>query len=265
LRLEASNEGKGIVTEDDKKKKPVDPIAVVKKGEMLPILQAAARKGGLPSGSNFNNTDYKIIPTKPIPTPTPSKYFWGSWFNKTPFDVKNNVYKTFNAGLTNFEYNSLSKMQWEWGVYIIGVNKKKLNENHFEFYFPKAKDNVKFGAGYSHLHMITLKEKIGLPMNVIVGIEGKGFQYKDTISDPRVYWHANLPLGVRFIFPVKKFTLAPEYIYSFGLIRNGDFMQESTTNRGLGLTARYGMFHAGWYRHKGKEIDYNQFRLGVSF
>ncbi len=260
LRLEASNEGKDIVSDDDKEKKPTTEVVVVKKGEMLPILQAAARKGGLPSGSNCNNIDYKVIPIKPIPTPVPSKYFWGNWFNKTPFDVKNNVYKTFNAGLTNFSYNSLDDFG---GAYIIGVNKKKLNENHIEFYFPK--NDVKFGVGYTHLHMITLKEKIGLPMNVIVGVEGKGFYYKDTISDPKVYWHTNLPVGLRFIFPVQKFTLAPEYIFNIGLVRNGELMRESTTNRGLGLTARYSMFHAGFYFHKGKEIDYKQFRLGVSF
>lgn len=259
LRLDASNEGKDVVTEDDKKKKPKEEIVAVKKGEMLPVLQAAARKGGLPSGSDCNNIDYKITPVKPVPTPSPSPYFWGKWFDKTPLTTDNNIYKRFNAGLLNFEYNSLSSFQ---GVYLMGVNKTKLHENHFEFYAPK--DDVKGGFGYSHLHMITMKENLGLPVNLIIGLEAKGFYYKDTINDPRVYWHGNVPLGLRFVFPVKKFTLAPEYIYNLGLLRNGDFM-DGTTNRGFGITARYRFVHAGIYRHKGKEINYTGFRLGLSF
>lgn len=263
LRLEARNEGKDVVTEEDKKNKPKEEVVVIKKGEMLPVLQAAARKGGLPSGSDCNNISYRpnINPIKP--TPTPSPFIWGKWFDKTALKNEDNIYKRFNAGLLDFEYENVIGNHVS-GAYILLSKKDKLHENHFEFYFPE--DKVLGGVGYTHLHMLTLKEKIGLPMNIMYGVEAKGFATKDSINNDPVYWHANIPVGVRFIFPIKKFTLAPEYIYSFGVAQQE--MMGGTTYRGLGLTARYRMVHFGIYGHKGKEgneIDFRGVRLGVSF
>ncbi len=264
LRLEAKNEGKDVVTEDDKKKKPEEIVATVKKGDMLPILQAAARKGGLPSGSDCNNLTYKPN-FKPNPNPNPKPVnpnFWGTWFDKSALKIDQNIYKQFNLGLTNFEYNSMGDNMG--GAFITLVNKTKLNETHLEFYFPDKNDNISGGAGFTYLWMIGMKEKIGVPLNFMVGPEIKAFYKKDTMLGNKLYWHTNVPLGARFIFPIKKLVIAPEYVYNVGLVRNGDVM-EGTTNRGLGITARYRMVHFGLYGHNGKEIDYTQVRLGLSF
>ena len=271
LKLQADKEGSDIVTDADKKKKDKTPEpVVVKKGEMLPILQAAARKGGLPSGSDCNSEvyipKYTYTPTKT--RITKNKNWGGSFFLKEKLDIKDNVFKQFNAGLLNHEYTSMGNAT---GAYINLVNKRKLNENHFEYYFANP-DQIKLGVGYTHLHMWKLKESTGLPLNIIWGLDFKYFMKDDTLNNTETddFYHFNVPVGARLIFPIKQFILAPEFQYSFGLLRNKEqiFNQDrmqNTTFMKIGATARWKFLHAGLYANIGKEINFLGYRMGVSF
>lgn len=265
LKLTADKEGADVVTDADKKKKDIEPQTVAKKGEMLPILQAAARKGGLPSGSDCNSESYKpkYVPEKTY-KPTKSSS-WNKWFDKDQLTIKENIFKQVNFSLINFNYNSLDKQSQ--GASMILVKKKKLHEHHFEYYF-RNPDLAQFGAGYTYLNMIKMKEITGLPLNLILGLESKYFAKSKTGTED--YFHINVPVGARLLLPYKGFVIAPEAIYSYGLSKNnnsinGNDVMDKTTYLRLGATVRYKFMHAGLYANAGKEIGYFGYRLGVSF
>jgi outer membrane protein OmpA-like peptidoglycan-associated protein len=262
LKVEADREGSDRVTEEDKRRKDtIETVQALKKGDMLPVLQAAARKGGLPSGSDCNTTTY--VPVKPnvyIPPVKDDNLIWSKWFRKTPLTLEENVFKRVNFSLLNFKYKSIG--EGSMGGAITMVKKKKLHENQFEFYFSNP-ENVKGGVGYTHHHIIQAKPKLGLPLNFILGLEGKTLYYDDSIRSD-AYWNFNVPLGMRLILPVNKFVLAPEFIYSIGLFQTKNIMQ-NTSYMKIGLTARYRFIHFGIYGSKGEEISYAGYRIGLSF
>lgn len=269
LKLQADKEGSDVVTDADKKKKDKTPEpVVVKKGEMLPILQAAARKGGLPSGSDCNSEVYvpKYTYTPTVKTRKETK--WGGFFLKEELTIKENVFKRFNAGLTNHNYSSMGSSQ---GAYINLVNKRKLNENYFEYYYANP-TLIKWGAGYTHLHMWKLKEKTGLPLNIIWGLDMKYFMMDNPLNNSETddFYHFNIPVGARLVFPVKDIVLGPEFQYSFGLGHNKETIagverMGNTTFMKIGAAARWKWVHAGLYANLGKEIGFLNYRLGVSF
>ncbi|NUM32213.1 MAG: OmpA family protein [Bacteroidetes bacterium] len=262
LKLHSDKEGKDVVTDEDKKKKNKDPEKVeVKKGEMLPILQAAARKGGLPSGSDCNNESYvpkyTYKPSKPY---KPSKYKtpWENMFSKDKLRREDNIYKGFNIGLLNHKYKSMGNSQ---GVDVFFVS-KNLFENHFQYFFANA-DTVKFGAGYTGIGVIQLKPLISLPLNLIYGLDLKFFPIKETNN---TYYNLNIPVGARLIFPYKGFVLAPEIIHSFGNKKQTSFpVMENRTYNSIGATARFKFIHIGLYANAGKEISFLGYRLGLTF
>lgn len=267
LKLQADKEGKDVVTDDDKKKKNKDPEKVeVKKGEMLPILQAAARKGGLPSGSDCNSETYTpkytYTPTKPSKykyKDTKYKTPWENMFDKDRLKRKDNIYKGFNASLINHSYESMGNSQ---GVDVFFVGKNSLFENHFQYFFLNQ-DTVSFGAGYTGLGMTQLKPILSLPLNIVWGLDLKFFPIKETNE---AYFNLNIPVGARLIFPYKGFVLAPEFIHSFGLKEKTDFpAMKNRTYNSIGATVRLKIFHLGLYANVGKEIKFLGYRLGVSF
>lgn len=270
LKLTADKEGADVVTDADKKKKDKEPEKViVKKGEMLPILQAAARKGGLPSGSECNNETYKPKYTPDKPYKPGKSTPWGKYFDKEPLTLKDNVYKRVNFSLINHKYISLDDMSQ--GGSLILVKKKKLHENHFEYFF-KNPDNVEFGAGYTHLWMVKLKEKTGLPVNMIWGVETKYFQKNVKTTNTKTdYYNLNIPIGARALIPFQGIIFAPELVYSYGLLYNkdtdnlGNEIMKRPTYLRMGVTARYKFLHAGLYANAGQEIGFLGYRLGVSF
>lgn len=263
LKLQADKEGKDVVTDDDKKKKNKDPEKVeVKKGEMLPILQAAARKGGLPSGSSCNNETYvpkyTYTPTKPY---KPGKYKtpWENMFSKDRLKRNDNIFKAFNASLINHQYETMGNSQ---GVDVFFVGKNSLFENHFQYFFFNQ-DTVKFGAGYTGIGVIQLKPLISLPLNLIYGLDLKFFPIKET---NQAYFNLNIPVGARLIFPYKGYVLAPEFIHSFGLKKQDSYpFMENRTYTSIGATARFKFIHLGLYANAGKEIKFLGYRLGVTF
>jgi outer membrane protein OmpA-like peptidoglycan-associated protein len=254
LKLQQDQEGNEVVTEEDKKKKE-DPVAraAIKKGEMLPLLQAAARKGGLPSGSECN-TVYK--PTTFINNNNYKPSNNNSIFNTNELEIDDNILKRFNIGLLNSSYNASGMSQ---GAFITLVrDKKNLAENQFEFYFSNP-DSVKFGAGYTNLRNIQLKPIITLPINLLYGVELKYFQ-----KENNPLYHLNIPLGARVLFKVKEVVVGPEFIYSIGIVRNKDVMANVNHNR-IGVNARWKFVHAGLFKATGSEINFWGYRVGLSF
>ena len=254
LKIQQDQEGNEVVTEEDKKKKE-DPVAraAIKKGEMLPLLQAAARKGGLPSGSECN-TVYK--PTTFINNNNYKPSNNNSIFNTNELEIDDNILKRFNIGLLNSSYNASGMSQ---GAFITLVrDKKNLAENQFEFYFSNP-DSVKFGAGYTNLRNIQLKPIITLPINLLYGVELKYFQ-----KENNPLYHLNIPLGARVLFKVKEVVVGPEFIYSIGIVRNKDVMANVNHNR-IGVNARWKFVHAGLFKATGSEINFWGYRVGLSF
>ncbi|MCC6722193.1 MAG: OmpA family protein [Bacteroidia bacterium] len=265
LKLHSDKEGKDVVTDDDKKKKKdKDPERIeIKKGEMLPVLQAAARKGGLPSGSDCNSESYtpkytynkgKDKPYKPGSYKTP----WENMFDKDRLKRKDNIYKLFNASLINHRYKSMGGAQ---GVDVFFVS-ENLFENHFQYYFINQ-DTVKYGAGYMGIANTQLKPILSLPLNIIWGLDLKFFPIKETNT---AYFNLNIPVGARLIFPYKGFVLAPEFYHSFGMKKTSSFpIMENRSYNSVGATLRMKIFHFGLSANVGKEISYLGYRLGVSF
>jgi outer membrane protein OmpA-like peptidoglycan-associated protein len=265
LKLQQDKEGSDIVTEEDKKKK-IDPIAAaaIKKGEMLPLLQAAARKGGLPSGSECNAvytptpvtyTQKNYAPTKQS-TRTRNSY---SGMSSSALGLDDNVLKTFNVSLLNHGYKTMGVSN---GVDISFVkDNKNLAENHFEFYYSNP-DSVKWGAGYTNIRNIQLKPTFKIPVNILYGLETKYFN--TTKNENAGFVHLNIPVGLRGLFKVGNFIIAPEYVYSIGILRNQNVMQNPSHSR-IGVGARWKFVHAGIYKSIGQEINFLGYRVGVSF
>jgi len=260
LKLQQDKEGSDVVTQDDKNRKvETVELKAIKKGEMLPVLQAAARKGGLPSGSECNNMYVKPVTNTQTYVPVKTQNY--SWISKGDIDIKDNILKHFNAGILNSSYASLGSSQ---GAYIIFVNKEKLHENHLEYYFQNP-DKVKFGVGYTKYNMIRLKPTFGIPVNLIWGWELKYFNKDDANSNKQNYYHFNIPLGARVIFPVKSFIVGPEVIYNYGIASNTNAAMGNTSYTSFGATVRWKFLHAGINKNVGSEINYLGYKLGVSF
>lgn len=260
LRLTQDKEGSDVVTDADKKKKE-DPIAAaaIKKGEMLPLLQAAARKGGLPSGSECNtvykpvvyNNNYNYKPTK-------NKNTGSNWFgNGDELDRDDNILKAFSLSLLNHGYNAMGISHGASMTFV--RDNKSLAENHLEYYFSNP-DSVKFGAGYTNIRNIQLGPAISLPINILWGWETKYFNKEGTDG----LLHLNIPVGLRSVFKVKDFIVGPEFIYSFGVLRNQNIMQNPTHIR-FGVNTRWKFIQGGVFKSIGDEIDFLGYRVGVTF
>lgn len=272
LRLVADPEGSDVVTDSDKKKKPQEVVVVEQeKGDMLPILQAAARKGGLPSGSNCNNVDFynKWTWNTPIPV-IPSDTGKGLWnFDNTPIERKDNIFKAFNASLFNFAYKDPYAFgdyyEQSQGVALTLVD-EDLNESALEYFYSNA-EGIGMGFGFSHLRMFQTKPLIKFPLNYLAGIEARAFTVDSAFqqSGQEAMWHANIPLGIRFILPVQEsFIVAPEFIWSLGLARSKDYLEKMGHIR-LGGNVRWKFVHAGLHVVAGKNVGFLGYRLGVSF
>ncbi|MCB9246680.1 MAG: OmpA family protein [Flavobacteriales bacterium] len=272
LRLVADPEGSDVVTESDKKKKPQEVVVVEQeKGDMLPILQAAARKGGLPSGSTCNNVDFysKWNWETPIPV-VKSDTGGGLWnFDDTPIDRKNNVFKAFNLSLINFAYKDpylyIGGYEASNGVSMTLVD-EDLNESSLEYFYSNA-EGIGMGFGFSHLRMFQTKPLIKFPLNYMAGIEAKAFTLDSMArrEGQELMWHANVPLGLRFVLPVQEsLIVAPEFIWSLGIARSKDYLEKMGHIR-LGGNVRWKFVHAGLHIVAGKNVGFLGYRLGVSF
>jgi outer membrane protein OmpA-like peptidoglycan-associated protein len=269
LKLQYDQEGSDVVTDADRNKKQVQAEKAIQKGEMLPILQAAARKGGLPSGSDCNNITY--IPPKPNPNPRPGPSP-NPLFDKTPLERKQNLYKAFNVSLLNWGYNTGDLEAT--GASMI-ITSKKLRETHIEAYYDvqsnddqMSNSNPIGGIGLAHYYIQQLKPTIGLPINVFSALDAKAFVWDDTLnSETNVQWNVNFPIGMRYIASTKKggVVLAPEFSRSLGIARNRDMLNNRTGHWKLGIGARWKLFHGGLYFHRGKEINFTRLRVGLSF
>lgn len=261
LKLTFDREGGEVVKEEDKKKKK-EPVVekAPERADMLQLLQAAAKNGGLPSGSNCNET---VTYSTRNDTYDPNKKTRKNYTtNGDEISREEYILKSFNASLVNFRYKSLNSGSL--GVQINFVN-KKLRETSFEYYFSNP-DSIKLGIGFNRIQLIQLKEVINLPLNIVYGLETKlflGRPFGET--EDKLFGNLNIPLGFRYIFPEKAgVILGPEAIYSLGVWKYKP-LPANTGHLRLGLNARWKMFHAGAYYNIGKEVGFFGFRAGVSF
>lgn len=275
LKLQYDREGKDVVTDDDRKKKQEVPDKEIKKGDMLPILQAAARKGGLPSGSECNNITYVPKYTTPLPQkdvkPAPTG-FWSKWVgDKDAIERKENIFKAFNASLINWEYNSYGLNAS--GASVILTN-KNLSETHLEYFYStesyeRPGSELLGGVGFGYNYMYQLKPKLGIPLNLFTGADLKAFVWNDTTGtgNSDAMWNLNVPLKMRYIVASKKggIVWAPEFGKSLGLLRSSDLLENKTGFWSFGATMRWKFLHVGAHLNRGQEIRFNAVRLGVSF
>ncbi|HCS20560.1 MAG TPA: hypothetical protein DIW47_08370 [Bacteroidetes bacterium] len=273
LKLQMDREGGEVVTDDDKKKKKepkeeVVPVEVAEKGNMLDLLQKAAKNGGLPSGSDCNkevqygsNPNYK-------PTPTKKKYNYGgnggiSW-NFGDVDKGNFILKSFNVSVINWGYKPLD--QKSLGAEVSFVT-KKLKEHHFQYYFANP-DSVSLGIGYDYLRNWQIKST---PILFCYGFESKLFLGKVlTMTEEKLFGHVAIPFGIRYMMQPKGVVVAPELFYNLSLWTskrsddNGAF-EEGASYLRLGVNARWKLVHAGVHLNAGQTTSFLGFRAGVSF
>ena len=261
LKMEADKEGSDVVTEENKKKKAKEPV-VIKKGEMLPTLQAAARNGGLPSGSACNTDVVVSTNTYNNPQQQPINNSSRKVRSRDNVDLDGNIYKRFNMSLINHGYQSIGGTSL--GGSMIFVNEDNLCENHIEYFFLNPAQ-VKWGIGYNFRGIIQLSEAINLPVNIILGSDNKMFFRKDSIEGPQIFGNLNVPVGIRVLLPLAdNFIVAPEFLYSYGLAKP-KILANRASYIEVGGAVRFKFIHGGLYLNLGKEIQRISFRAGLSF
>ena len=271
LRLQQLRVGSDTITDDDRKKPKEEPVVAQVKGDMLPILQAAARNGGLPSGSACNNIDYDW--TRDAPKPATNTNPDNPWdFDKSPITRSQNIFKAFNVSLVNYQYknvgfnNDVMYENGSQGINLTLVN-KKLNETSFEYYYAND-DAIGMGVGFSHIRTLQMKPFIGFPFNYLGGIEFRAFTISDTTAqfdDETAIWNLNVPIGFRMVLPVQqKLIVAPEFMWGIGVAKNKTYLNKAGYIR-VGANVRWRILHAGLHLYMGKGASFLGYRLGVSF
>lgn len=276
LKLTMDREGGEVVTDDDKKKKkdkkkeeePKPEMA--EKGNMLELLQKAAKNGGLPSGSDCNkeveyNPNYTYNNTKPTPQKKGLfKNNTNKFFSYGDVEKSNYILKTFNASLVNWAYKPLSGQSLGGEVSFVS---RKLREHHFQYYFANP-DSVSLGIGYDFLRAYQLGRS---PILLCWGIETKFFKgTPPPLTAEKMFGHIGIPLGIRYMMNPAGFILAPELFYNYALWtslqeKNSGVFADKATHLHLGVNARWKLFHAGAYYKMGPTVGFLGFRAGVSF
>jgi OOP family OmpA-OmpF porin len=266
LKLTMDREGGEIVTEEDRKKKkdkkkeeePVEEIA--EKGNMLELLQKAAKNGGLPSGSSCNekpnyygNNNYR---------PSDKKDYFRNFGNFGTIDKNNYTLKSFNASLVNFRYKPVG--------YFTGAEvsflSKKLTERAIQAYLISP-DSIKGGLGYSS---ITNNQIGNSPFLFSLGYAAKVFVGKPaSATEDKLFGHLSIPVGIKYLLVKDGFIVAPEIFYHINAWtsrtkRNGVF-DDGAQHLSIGVNGRWNMFHAGLNFNAGPLVSFVGFRAGVSF
>lgn len=272
LRLTVEREGGEVVVDDPSKKKKQPkkeaPVEVAEKGNMLELLQAAAKNGGLPSGSDCNK-EVEYNPN-PNPGPNPNRKKWNnnsnfnggfSW-NYGKIGKKEFILKTFNASLVNWQYQPLNGGSL--GAEVSFVS-KKLRENAIQYYFVNGDDSVSMGFGFTHMRNRQLGKS---PLLFVYGFDLKAFSGRvGNMTESSYLGHVAVPLGIRYMMSPKGIIVAPEIFYNLGVRINGDNtpFENSLSYLRIGANARWKIFHGGIYLNKGETVNFMGFRAGVSF
>lgn len=267
LKLQMDREGgeevvKGNDKKDKKKKEEVVPNEQAEKGDMLALLQKAAKNGGLPSGSDCNkNPEFN---TNPQYNPNPKKHPRAAWLNYSTMNKGNFILKSFNASVVNWGYKPLGSNSL--GAEISFVS-KKLTENRFQYYFVNP-DSIKLGIGYNNLKNLQLGKS---PFVFCYGLETKLFLGKTAnMTADRFFGHMSVPLGFRYFMKPGGIILAPEVFYNVNVWtsrtkRNDGAFENGAQYIRIGANARWKFIHAGANYNIGPTVNFLGFRAGVSF
>ncbi|MDX5319935.1 MAG: OmpA family protein, partial [Bacteroidota bacterium] len=273
IKLQMDREGGEEVVEekkDEKKKKKEEPAVVeAPKGDMLALLQKAAKNGGLPSGSDCN----KEVSYNPNYNSKDTKKKNNNWNNNSNFNggfnwkygeigKKEFILKSFNASLVNWQYQPLNGGSI--GAEVSFVS-NKLRENALQYYFINRDDSVKMGFGYTHMR----NRQIGKsPILLVYGADLKAFNGRvGNMTEEGFFGHLGIPIGIRYMMSPKGLIIAPEIFYNLGIRVNSDndVFQESLSYLRIGANTRWKLLHGGLYLNMGETISFMGFRAGVSF
>lgn len=273
LRLTLEREGGEMVSDDDRKKKkekkPEESLELAPKGNMLDLLQVAAKNGGLPSGSkcndqpiytqprayNYNNRNYNIPNTKW----KDNKWGYNEKLTRDDYSLK-----AFNIGISNYGLKTLNSGSLGAEVNFVS---KKLNENRLIYYFINP-DSIKSGLGYSGLFNLQLGNS---PIMLMWGVNLRYFYGNPNgLSATGDYWfgHTNIPIGLRYqLKPFNKIYLTPDAGFQFQLAESNEFSAFNGNATGLyfGTLARYGIISGGLQFNLNSAANALQFRAGLSF
>jgi OmpA-OmpF porin, OOP family len=297
LRLSVQREG--TETASDSIVERDEPIKV-EKFDMKELLNQAARKGGLPSGSDCaideNVVQYKVVPSK-NKKPKKAKKAKKQRTPKEGKAPKNGKTRTTSGGGTggsggtggtggsggsggswfgngddmdiddniykNFTVGVRNFKYNSYGTSLganIIITNSKLNEFHMEGYFVNP-DSARFGAAMGYLWNIQFSELLNIPLMFQYGIDANLFAKGD-----RSLFHSTVPLGFRYMINSQKLDMiiAPELFYNAGILRTKNYLNNVTHIR-AGLGVRWKFIHTGLYLNIGEEIRYTGFRAGFTF
>jgi len=273
LRLQAEREGGEVVVDDPSKKKKEPkkeaPVEVAEKGNMLDLLQKAAKNGGLPSGSDCNKVveyNTKYLPQQNDDKKKKKKKTTGTgyMYSYGDADKDNFILKTFNLSIVNWGYQPLGKNSL--GAEASFVS-KSLKENRFQYYFSNP-DSVKFGVGYNFLSNRQIKSS---PILLCWGYEMKlMFGKSPNLTEDRFFGHLSIPLGIRYLIDMNGIIIAPEAFYNVNVWtsrtkRSDGAFEDGAQYLRFGVNSRWKFVHAGVNYNLGPTVQFLGFRAGVSF
>jgi len=271
LRLTVEREGGEVVVEDPSKKKKQPkkeaPVELAEKGNMLELLQKAAKNGGLPSGSDCNKeVEYnkKYVPSKKEGKKKYGDQGTGFLYSYGDADKSNFILKSFNLSVVNWGYQPLDKNSL--GVEMSFVT-KDLKENRIQYYFSNP-DSITMGFGYNFLKNNQIKSS---PLLFCWGYETKLMVGKaGSIPEDRLFGHLSVPLGFRYLMDMKGLIIAPEAFYNVNVWtsrtkRNDGAFEDGAQYMRFGVNSRWKLFHAGLNYNLGPTVNFLGFRAGVSF
>ncbi|OFX59511.1 MAG: hypothetical protein A2046_11965 [Bacteroidetes bacterium GWA2_30_7] len=258
------------LVEKPEEKKKEEPVVVQKISldfDLLSTLQAAAKIGGLPEGSPCGDKPQYTSNTSTTTTTTTTKAKRKTGSSHSQFDKDDYIYKGFNVGIENFDYIYTPMLL---GVNMRFVRRRNFDDNgiaseHNFAYFLKS-GNTNWGFGYQYFNFIGFKEKTGLPVGLLWGLETKMFSLKDTASSTQARGYFGIPLGARGLINLGGIVLSPDAYYHIAIVSS-----EAERKLGkkvnylvLGANVRWKIFYGGAHLNLGKSINYFGFRAGIS-
>ncbi|MFN4299537.1 MAG: OmpA family protein [Thermaurantimonas sp.] len=176
------------------------------------------------------------------------------------------IYKTLNLSYMNMEImpNSLLQIGNFTGVQL-NLSAGSFLETHLTYYLGGG--NVDWGANLSQLFKINIGKIVRLPLQAMAGYRLDYFNLADVAplsEDKSHQGFISFPVGLRYNLAFNEnFVIAPEYTINL----NGYTFDEIGTSRftSLGVQARWRFLHGGFFINRGTTINFNGFKVGISF
>lgn len=281
----ALREGAGDYEKEDKAKKE-ESKPQLSALDQLYELQNAARKGGLPKGSECSN-EVTYLPTGKDPIvyqdndninqQVQKKEKKSSNFQSLDdLSIDENVFKKFNIHVMNKGYDFDEGEML--GVGMIFTKESNLREIHLDGFF-KGSDSTQWGGRLGFRWFAQTNEFTGIPLSILLGLDFNVLSVRPSIiagndaqlplpTDDQILFYADLPLGLRYTLDLAGIILAPELSYAFNIyaLQNKDLDAKLKAGRfSVGANARWKFLNAGLFLNTGKVENYLGWRVGLSF